>query len=192
MGVRDGQAVSSYRGDGHCKGCTDAAHFVDPTFFWNDRHHCGGCKLGAHREWREAREKAIPLGTLDMVSAVMLARTVVAQGKAGAKITLLEREKLWEVELSRGRQERRSVAAGRFDLVEIVLVTRPPAGETGRADDFQGLFGLHGNISMWMHAASGVPVEIAGTLPAGIVELDVRIELSRSSGTPESFRAVIE
>jgi hypothetical protein len=192
IGSRDGETRSSYRSDGHCKGCEDDAHFVDPTFFWNDRSHCDGCKSGAHRVWREPREKGAPDDVVDMVTAVMLARTVVQQGKSGAKFTLLDREKLWDVEISRGRRERREVAAGTFDAVEVVLVTRPPKGEKGREGDFQGLFGLHGNISIWMHPESGVPVEIAGTLPAGPLEFDVRVQLDGYSGTPASFRKVVK
>lgn len=192
IGVRAGEGVASYRSDGHCKGCEDDAHFVDPTFFWNSRKHCKSCKAGEHRVWRDAKEKKIPADALDMVSAVMLARTVVQQGKPGAKFTMLDRDRLWEVEISRGRRERHRVSAGTFDLVEVLLVTRPPEGEVGRSADFQGLFGLKGNISIWMHPESGVPVEISGRLPAGIVELDVRIELEKFSGTPESFRRVIK
>ncbi|MCC7014727.1 MAG: DUF3108 domain-containing protein [Planctomycetes bacterium] len=190
IGTRDGQALSSYRSDGHCRGCKDEAHYVAPLFFWNERQHCSGCKSAEHRVWRDAKEKTLPAGTLDMVSAVILARTVVAQGEDRAAFTLLDRDKLWEVEITRGKRETRTVSAGRFELVEVVLSTRPPEGEKEREEDFQGLFGLHGNISIWMHQDSGVPVEIAGTLPAGILELDVRIQLERFSGTPPSFSAL--
>lgn len=194
IGVVDGKSQASYRGDRHCKEpkCKDSDHFVDPTFFWNDRSHCQDCNRGEHRVWKDWKTKEIPEGAIDMVSAVLLARTVVAQGKSGADFTLVDRDKLWEVQISKGRRGRHGIKAGTFDVVEVLLKSRPPAGEKGRDEDFQGLFGLHGNISIWMHPVSGVPVEITGTVPAGPLELDVQIELERYKGTPESFRKVIK
>lgn len=190
LGLRDAQGSASYRSDVHCKSCKDEAHFVDPTFFWDKRAHCDGCKGAAHRVWREPVSKEVPEGSVDMVTAVMLARTVVAQGKPGATFTLVDRDELWEVDISRGKSARRKVEAGEFDAVEVLLRTRPPEGTVGRDDDFRGMFGLHGSISIWMHPTSGVPVEISGRIPAGPLELDVMIELESYRGTPASFAPI--
>lgn len=183
---------SSYRSDGHCRGCEDRAHFVKSTWPWQDAHHCKSCKRGEHRVWREPRKKDIPDGSIDMVSAVMLARTVVQQGKPSAHFTLLDREKLWDVELSRGRRGRRKTPAGEFDVVEVLLATRVPESEGGDSEEFVGLFGLHGSISIWMHPESGVPVAITGLVPAGPINLDVVIELESYRGTPDSFHKVVK
>jgi hypothetical protein len=192
LGTKDGASTASYRGDGHCKGCEDDAHFVEPTFFWNGRYHCKDCNRGEHRVWKQTKLRPVPEGSIDMVTAVMLARTVVQQGKSKSTFLLADRDKMWQVDISRGKRDRRKVGAGNFDMVEVVLSTRPPEGETGRDEDFKGLFGLHGNISIWMHPESGVPVEITGMIPVGPLELDVRIELERYRGTPESFRPVVK
>lgn len=189
---RDGDgSKSSYRSDGHCRGCDDRAHFVKPTWPWQDVAHCSGCKRAEHRVWREPRAKAIPDGVLDMVSAVMLARTMVEQGRADARFTLLDREKLWEVEFSRGKRARRKTPAGEFDVVEVLLETRAPQGES-KKEEFVGLFGMHGSISIWMHPESGVPVAITGLVPAGPVTLEVAVELVSHRGAPESFRTVVK
>ncbi|MFM7299385.1 MAG: hypothetical protein ACKO4Q_19445, partial [Planctomycetota bacterium] len=103
LGLRDAQGGASYRSDAHCKGCKDEAHFVDPTFFWNKRAHCDGCKGASHRVWREPAAQQVPEGSVDMVTAVMLARTAIAQGKSGASFTLVDRDELWEVEVARGK-----------------------------------------------------------------------------------------
>ena len=191
LGVREGKLQASYRGDGHCKGCEDRAHFLKPTWIWQDEYHCTDCNEAEHRVWKTPKVKDVPPATVDMVTGVMLARTVVQQGRSSASFTLVDQQKLWMVDISRGKGVRRRVDAGKFDAVEVVLKTRPPEGETGREDDFQGLFGLHGNISIWMHPESGVPLEIAGTVPAGPIDLDVRIQLESYRGTPESFRPVV-
>lgn len=191
IGRDENGSRSSYRSDGHCRGCDDRAHFVKPTWPWQDVAHCSSCKRGEHRVWREPRAKSTPDGVLDMVSAVMLARTMVEQGRADARFTLLDREKLWEVELSRGRRGRRKTPAGEFDVVEVLLNTRAPdAG--GEKEEFVGLFGMHGSISIWMHPESGVPVAITGLVPAGPVTLEVAVELVSHRGAPESFRTVVK
>jgi len=192
IGSIDGVSTSAYRSDGHCKGCDDRRHFVTPTWPWQDAKHCRGCKRAEHRYWRDPRKKDVPDGSLDMVSAVMLLRTVIEQGKPGVTITLLDTDKLWEVEIARGRRTRRKSPAGEFDVVEVLLKTRPPPGEAGRSEEFSGLFGLHGSISVWVHPESGVPVAITGVVPAGPVELDVDIELESYRGTPAAFRPVIK
>lgn len=200
IGRRDDAPISTYRSDGHCKGCKERKHFVESTWPWKDAAHCDGCKRGEHRDWREPRTKEIPEGVLDMVSAVMLARTMVEQGRSEIQFTLLDREKLWEVELKRGRRGRRKVGAGEYDVVEVLLGAR--AGGAAEAnekspsepkkEEFVGLFGMHGSISIWMHPESGVPVAITGLVPAGPVTLDVVVELIRARGTPESFRTVVK
>jgi hypothetical protein len=199
IGRRDDAPISTYRSDGHCKGCKERKHFVESTWPWKDAAHCDGCKRGEHRDWREPRTKEIPEGVLDMVSAVMLARTMVEQGRSEVQFTLLDREKLWEVELKRGRRGRRKVSAGEYDVVEVLLGARAgvAASEGAKSqgekkEEFVGLFGMHGSISIWMHPESGVPVAITGLVPAGPVTLDVVVELIRARGAPESFRTVVK
>ena len=192
LGVVEGAAQVTTRGDGHCRGCDDRAHFVEPTFFWNDPYHCKDCNRGEHRVWKQPKSRPVPEAALDMVTGVMLARTVVQQGKQGAKFVLVDRDKLWNVEIARGKRGRHKIAAGTFDVVEVTLKTTPPAGDKGREGDFTGLFGLHGNISIWMHPESGVPVEITGLVPVGPIDLDVQIQLESYKGTPDSFREVVK
>jgi hypothetical protein len=191
IGTRDGESTSTHRSDGHCKGCTDRAHFLKPNWIWQDEYHCTGCRRAEHRVWKPYEDKDVPDGTLDMVTAVMLARTMVQQGKPSASFQLIDKEKLWDVELSRGRKERRTIRAGTFDCVEVVLKTSRAVTEKRKEGDFEGLFGLHGSISIWMHPESGVPIAVTGTVPAGPLNLDVAIELAKYHGTAETFREVV-
>lgn len=187
IGVRDGVSISQHRSDGHCRGCEDRAHFMKPNWVWQDEYHCAKCKRPEHRMWRAPETHPVPERTLDMVAAVVAARSMVLEKKTTAKFTLLDKEDLWIVDLSLGKRERRKVKAGTFDAVEVKLVARPPEGAKGRESDFEGLFGLHGSISIWMQAESGVPIEVRGSVPAGPLELDVAIELTKHRGTPAEF-----
>lgn len=190
VGVRDGLSTSQHRTDGHCKKCDDPAHYMKPNWVWQDEYHCKKCKRAEHRVWRAWENKDAPEGALDMVSAMMAARSMVREQKSAASFALIDKEDLWTVDLSLGKRERRKVRAGTFEAVEVKLVTKVPAGEKGRDSDFEGLFGLHGTISIWMHTTTGVPIEVSGTVPAGPLDLDVSIQLTKHRGTPAEFRSL--
>jgi len=190
IGKQDGEFVASYRSDRHCKGCLLRSHFVKPSWLWQDEHHCKKCKRAEHRIWRDAQRIALPEGTLDMVSAVMLARTMVREGVERVSFPMLDKDELWHVVVTRGARRVLATPAGRFDAVQVLLDTRPPPGAKGREEDFEGMFGIHGTIDIWMEAATGVPVLIHGLVGVGPLELDVNIALSSFRGTPPEFRGV--
>lgn len=193
LGVVDGKQVSRYRHDTHCKGCNDKAHFVSGTWPWSKAEHCDKCKLAEHRVWKDPATRAVPEGTLDMVTAVFLARSLVIDGRSRIEFPLIDTDELWQVQLTRGRTKRVETTAGKFNVVEVELRTGPPEGTApGKAAQFEGLFGIHGAISIWMDAVSGVPVEIEGAVPAGPIDLNVTIELHSFRGTPRAFTALRE
>ena len=191
LGVVKDQQVSRYRSDGHCKGCKEKAHFVEGTWPWQDSAHCKKCKKAEHRVWREAQVREVPPGTLDMLTAVFLARSLVIDGRDKVEFPLVDRTDLWRVQLSRGRTKVIETTAGKFNAVEVQLRTSASAGAVGdESTEFEGLFGIHGTISIWMEASSGVPVRIDGSVPAGPINLDVTIELRSARGAPRVFTAL--
>lgn len=190
IGVQDERLVCTYEHDGHCKGCELREHFVESKWLWGKPYHCEKCKRMEHRLWREPVTRDVPQGALDMLSAVYLARAMVRDGLTDARFPLIDKQTLWQVDLTLGPKKRITVPAGRFECVEVRLVTSVPRGEKSPGEGFQGLFGIQGSIRMWFEAASGVPVLISGTLPVPVLgDLDVRVELARFSGTPDAFVA---
>jgi hypothetical protein len=159
---------------------------MKPNWVWQEEAHCVKCKRAEHRVWRDPETMDVPEHAVDMVTAMMVARSMVLDHKSSTKFTLVDKDDLWNVEVSLAGRERRTIEAGTFDAVEVKLVTRKPGVEK-HDDEFEGLFGLHGTISIWMHEASGVPIEVRGTVPAGPFELDVAIELAAFHGTPPEF-----
>ena len=191
LGHRDGSYTAQYRSDHHCKICESREHFIEPAWVWQDERHCPGCKRAEHRLWREPRSRTVPEGSLDMLGAVYFARSQIQAGETEFQFSLIDKLELWDVRVRQGKQKLLSVDGGRFDAVELLLDTRVPEGETGRsAKDFSGLFGIKGTLSIWFHRGTGVPVLIRGEMPAGIMDLDVRVELNRWRGTPAEFRAL--
>jgi len=188
LGTREGVFTVSYRADAHCHGCDDPAHFVPSALPWGDDYHCDSCRRAEHRHWRPARTKEdLPEG-IDMLSATMVARAMIARPEVREeRMIVIDKLTPWEVKLSRGETRRHEVEAGTFDTALVRFTTGRPPGYHDDKKDFSGLFGIHGTISMWFEASTGVPVLITGTVPAGPVDLDVRIELKSYTGTPPEF-----
>jgi hypothetical protein len=102
---------------------------------------------------------------------------------------VLDQEKLWILTLRTGARREIKTDAGRFDCTLVELETSVPPGEVRRKkEDFSGLFGIQGNIGIWMDTAAGVPVQITGDLPVPVIgRLSVNARLSSYRGTPPEF-----
>jgi hypothetical protein len=148
--------------------------------------------------WKDPVSRTIPPGTVDMLSAVYIARTLVRDNLPDASFPVVDRQKVWEVSLSRGKSKRIETNAGTFECQEIKLSTKFVAEENDKEDEptsgqFQGLFGIQGSIHIWLESHSGVPVLIEGELPVPLPlvdKLDVRVRLKSAKGVPDGFRAV--
>jgi hypothetical protein len=198
IGIRDGNPVADFRSDGHCKGCNNQEHFNDAKWIWGKPEHCKKCKALEHRVWKDPVSRNVPAGTVDMLSAVYLARTLVRENIAEGTIPVIDRQKVWEVHLTRGGKKLVETEAGTFDCQEIKLDTKFLAEQNDKEEEsnskqFQGLFGIQGSIHIWLEAHSGVPVLIEGELPVPLPfvdKLDVRVRLKSAKGVPEAFKPV--
>jgi hypothetical protein len=198
IGVRDGHTVADFRSDGHCKGCNNKEHFVEGKWLWSDPEHCKKCKLLEHRVWKDPLSRAVPAGTLDMLSAVYLARTLIRENLPESTLPVIDRQKVWEVHLTRGKKKRVETETGTFECQEVKLETKFLAEPSDKEEEqnssqFQGLFGIQGSIHIWLESHSGVPVLIEGELPVPLPfvdKLDVRVRLKSAKGTPAEFKPV--
>jgi hypothetical protein len=171
LGMRGGESLSSYRKD------TDK-----------------GAPKGT-RIWREPKERPIPEGTLDLLSAVYHTRTLVREGLDAVSFPLLDKDRLWEMTLRRGERRTMETPAGTFDVVEVSLQPKPFPGESisqKKVEKFEGILGLRGSIRLWADARTGVPVRIEGDMPVGPLTLGVDIILESFEGTPEGFEPLSE
>lgn len=167
IGNKDGKYTASYRRD------TDK-----------------GAPRGT-RIWKDPVYREIPAGVLDMTSAVYLVRTFIAGGLESIKFPVLDKLELWDMTISRGPLAQQSTPAGVFDAVQVILVADPYSGEEEREEKkFEGLFGLHGGIQLWVDRKTGVPVRIQGEIPAGPITLSVDISLASFRGTPTALKPI--
>lgn len=196
IGVRDGELTAEFRSDGHCKGCANLEHFIESKWLWGKSQHCKKCKKLEHRVFNAPVSRAVPAGTLDMLSAVYLARTLVHDDLAETTFPVIDQQKIWEVTLTRGKTRRIETDAGTFDCQLVQLATRFLAEENEeepelKRSQFAGLFGIQGTIQIWLERNTGVPVLIEGELPIPLPfvdKLEVRVRLKSYTGTPSEFK----
>jgi len=190
VGSREGRTVAIYERDGHCKQkkCRIEEHMRDGRFLHERGYHCPGCKLTEHRVWRPPVSREVPGDTVDMLSAVSLARSGLREGREEITLHLINKDELWVVTVLRGERRMVETPSGRYAAREVKLIpTHAPGEEDDDDKKFEGLFGLHGSIQIWFHDETGVPVSIRGTIPVGPLKFGVRVELERYRGTPPAF-----
>ncbi len=145
------------------------------------------------RIWRKREIRAVPSGSLDMLSAVYFSRELVQRDLASLSFPVIDKDRVWQMTLTRGKERRLELPMGTYDAVEIVLAPSAYPGEeieSEKVEKFEGLFGIQGSIHMWVERNTGIPIRIQGDFPAGPVNLGVDIVLSSASGTPEAFQTV--
>jgi len=171
LGKKEGASISSYRGDTK-----------------------KGAPAGT-RIWRPAKERSVPEGTIDMLTAVFQARTLIREKRETLSFPLIDKDRVWNLRLRRGGERRMETTAGTFfDVVEVVLEPEPNAGEAvgEKAERFEGVFGINGTIHLWVEKKTGVAVRIQGDLPIGdVITLGIDVVLDSYSDTPEGFAPVI-
>jgi hypothetical protein len=188
FGLFEGKSTSLYRSDGHCNGCSNPEHFVESAWLWGKPYHCKKCKRGEHRVWNPPQTRAIPPDTVDLLTAVYLARSMIREGRSGTTFPVLDKKKLWTLTLERGPTKTVEVPAGKFRCALVQLRTAVPPGEPHDPDGFEGLFGIRGAIRIWMEASTGVPVMISGELPVPVVQtLGLNIRMQSYRGTAPGF-----
>lgn len=152
-----------------------------------------GAPIGT-RIWAQPTQLSCPEGVLDSVGAVYLVRSMIRDGLDSTTFPMVDKHRLWTVEISLGEVQELEVTAGRFRARPVTLSTERLLPEDHPQEEqdegFAGPFGLRGQIQLWVDEITGVPVLIAGTLPAGPLDIEIEIRLESFEGTPAAFGAI--
>jgi hypothetical protein len=150
------------------------------------------------RVWKDPKERDLPVPAVDLLTAVYYARVLIREERKSFSFPMADKFDLWQLNLRRGASARLETKAGEFDAVQILIEPAPYPGEVAeekiaeRAKKFEGLFGMHGSIELWVQKDTGVPLRIEGEIPIGLgLDIGVSVELETYSGTPPEFRPVI-
>lgn len=185
IGEFDGPWKLEYRKDRHCKGCKDRAHYTDGVMPWSKPSHCDDCDRPEHRVWRERTYVEVPPDALDILSALYFARGFVRSQSDSTKISLVNHDELWNVKLTRRGTRKIETPAGKFDCVRVLIGPELAVGNgpgEKASPRFEALFGLHGDITVWVDRERGFPVMIEGTAPIGPFDVHVKASLTSRRG----------
>jgi hypothetical protein len=140
--------------------------------------------------WSAPVYRDVPENHYDMLSAVYAMRAMILDGGDEATFPVVDKDRVWVVNLKRGGTSVRKTKAGKFQTVQVLLQAEKGPDEPSGGDQFKGLFGLSGAIEIYVDEKTGVPVQISGDLPLGFITLGVEIKLRSYSGTPEGFAPI--
>jgi hypothetical protein len=125
---------------------------------------------------------------VDFLSALYVARTLVAEGRSEAAILVLNKQTLWSLAVRARPSGAVSTPAGRFASALVQFDTSTPPGDPNPKGDDDGLFGSRGSMRIWMEARTGVPVRITGRMRVPVLgKLDVAMHLESYRGTASDF-----
>jgi len=143
------------------------------------------------RIWKAAKEREVPAGSLDMISAVFMTRAMMREKLETLSFPLVDKDRLWLLTLKRGEERRMTLPAGTFDVVEVQLAPEPYPDEKideKKLEQFEGVFGIQGTIHLWVDTRTGIAVRIQGSIPVKFnLTAEVDVELESYSGTPPDF-----
>lgn len=167
IGSVDGKSLSRYRGD-----------------------TSKGAPKGT-RIWKPAKEREVPEGSLDMISAVFMTRALMRGEQESLTFPLVDKDRVWQLTLKRGEERKVEVPAGTFEVVEVLLEPKPYPDEKidpEKVEQFEGVFGIQGTIHLWVEKKTGIAVKIEGNIPIKLgMSAEVDVELEAYSGTPAEF-----
>jgi len=185
LGEGGGRWQLEYRRDRHCKGCDDRAHFVKGAMPWSGRKHCKDCERPEHHVWKPYQYLDVPCDAVDILSALYLARGFLRSEASEATLHLVNQDELWAVRLARGETREIETEAGTFDCVRVLIGPQLAAGDAlGEQANkrFEALFGLHGNMSVWVDRKGAFPVRIEGSAPFGPFDVAIKATLTQRQG----------
>ncbi|MGR3218384.1 MAG: DUF3108 domain-containing protein [Candidatus Anammoxibacter sp.] len=159
----------------HCKSdgkCHDDSHF---TFKNDAKVHCEGCKDRNHYVWRVRAIHKNKKPTYDLLSALFIARTFdLKYGGKDYDIILADDRDLWKMRIHVVSEEIVETKIGKFDTLLLKLTGSPINGHAKQQKIFTGLFGLKGDMRLWVEKETKIPIRIMGTYP---FLFDVPIEI---------------
>ena len=92
---------------------------------------------------------------------------------------------MWDVTVKAVKRETVEVPAGKFKALLIEITPKPADDDTEMRTDFEGLFGIRGEIQVWVDQKTMIPLKIRGVVPFGIdLNMEVSLRRARSPAFP--------
>ncbi len=167
----------------HCKNfdsCEIEEHFIETDD--GAKEHCRKCRDQNHYIWRVRASLKNKKPTYDLLSALFIARNFPLKvGEKSGEIRLADGRDLWLMSIYTKREEIVESKAGKFETIMLKLTTRPINVHAMNQKSFKGLFGLKGDIVIWIDKKTKIPIKIHGSYPL-IFDIPIEILLKSIEG----------
>lgn len=160
--------------DNHCK---NPKHKIErmtwfgPIPTGKEIVHCPDCEDLDHFCWVVRHNHKVAKQFYDMLSGVYLARTCEFTPGASFTIPLIQKHDRWNVTITSHEEETIKVPAGTFKCVKITIQPSNVGDNPDEKPRFEGLFGLHGSIDIWVEKEFRLPVRVLGTIPFAFLDI---------------------
>lgn len=170
-------------------------HCFAPTLCHNPRHmvpgpngkpvHCTDCKNPDHYVWSLRKRHHFPGRLHGFIGATYLARGLpLAIGGPAHAFRVVQVRYLWELTVRAVKEETVTVPAGTIRCLKIAITQTPLNDEARRsAGSFEGPFGLHGDIHLYVDKLAKHPVLVRGKVKLGST-FDIAVALTHRSVEP--------
>lgn len=112
--------------------------------------------------------------TRDILSTLYFARSIEPRVGATRVMRLIEKRTIWTVDVTVTEKKQITIADGKtFDALLVKIQPR----QTGDNELFRGLFGLKGDIMLWVTEDKRIPVQIEGDYTLGFFNIKLRVML---------------
>jgi hypothetical protein len=164
--------------------CRNPAHFI--TNVGNSRIHIKKSEDPAHHVWSlRERHRKVEGPVYDAFGALYLARGFDASvGGKGGSIRVVSKRDMWDIQFRGKEEDTIEVPAGKIRCTRLALTTKPAnAYSRKHSDEFEGPFGLHGDIELYVDRETRQAVRVRGQVELGAV-FDVEVLLKSRTVTP--------
>jgi len=130
-----------------------------------------------------ARTPILP-HTRDILSTLYFARDIPSEINSTKMMRLIEKRKVWTVKITVTDEKEITLPDNR--KFQALLVKIDPIEEIKEPNEmFRGLFGLEGNITLWVSKEHKIPLMIEGDYTMGFIKLHIMVFLK--SWSPENI-----
>jgi len=153
-------------------------------FDWNDKKVIYSKKKFWEDDYTERARTHIMPRTRDILSTMYFARALKPELHKKMVMNLIEKREVWTVVVEVVEKKVVRLRNGSHCKAMLVTIT-PHEIEKNNNKVFKGLFGLKGNISLWVTEDKRVPLQIEGDYTMGIIDLHITVVLDE--WTPEDL-----
>jgi len=159
--------------------CHRPAHRVERDD--GTRAHCPGCNDRAHYVWSLRYRHRHTDRVYDILGPLYVARGMpIEVGGAPQTIRVLSKRDMFDVAFTAQKEGTLTLPIGKIPCYKMVLSATPANDHARKNEEFEGFFGLHGNVQLYIDKQTHHMLLVRGKVTLGAT-FDVEVVLSERS-----------